>query len=67
MSNGKSAIGWIGLGVMGRNFARTIAEQGLERKSETNLTGLEFKHPVDISALWQQMKCSDRHAGALVE
>jgi hypothetical protein len=42
-----------------------LVAQGPEGKLETNLEGLEFKHPVDISDLWQQMKCSDCHTGAL--
>ena len=45
----------------------TIVAQGPEGKMESNLSGLEFKHPTDISGMWQQMKCSDCHAGALVE
>jgi hypothetical protein len=45
----------------------TIVAEGPEEKQETSLAGLEFKHPVDISGLWQQMKCSDCHAGSLVE
>jgi len=44
-----------------------IVAQGPEGKVASNLAGLEFKHPVDISGLWQQMKCSDCHAGNLVE
>jgi nitrate/TMAO reductase-like tetraheme cytochrome c subunit len=45
----------------------TIVAQGPEGKLETNLNGVGFKHPTDISDMWQQMKCSDCHAGALVD
>ena len=45
----------------------TLVAQGPAGKLDTNLAGLHFKHPVDISGMWQQMKCSDCHAGALVE
>jgi len=49
------------------NACHSLVAQGPAGKLETNLAGLEFKHPVDISGLWQQMKCSDCHAGSLVE
>ncbi len=49
------------------NACHIIIAQGPEGKPETNLAGLEFKHPVDISDAWQQMRCSDCHDGSLVE
>ena len=49
------------------NACHTIIVQGPAAKPETSLAGLEFKHPVDISGLWKQTKCSDCHAGSLVE
>jgi nitrate/TMAO reductase-like tetraheme cytochrome c subunit len=49
------------------NACHTLVAQGPAGKLETNLAGLDFKHPQDISGLWQQMKCSDCHAGSLVE
>jgi len=45
----------------------SIVRQGPEGTPETSLAGLPFKHPVDISGLWQQTNCSDCHTGALVE
>ena len=44
-----------------------IIAQGPEGNLETSLAGLEFKHPVDISDAWQQMRCSDCHDGSLAE
>ena len=49
------------------NACHTIIVQGPAAKPETSLAGLEFKHPVDISGQWKQTKCSDCHAGSLVE
>jgi nitrate/TMAO reductase-like tetraheme cytochrome c subunit len=49
------------------NACHTLIAQGPAGKLETNLAGLDFKHPVDISGAWQQMNCSDCHAGSLVE
>ncbi len=45
----------------------TIIAQGPDGDLETNLAGLEFKHPVDISEAWKEMNCSDCHAGSLVD
>ena len=45
----------------------TLIMQGQAGKLEANLAGVEFKHPVDISGLWKQTKCSDCHSGSLVE
>jgi len=45
----------------------TIIVQGPEGKQKTSLAGLEFKHPVDTSGLWEEMMCSDCHDGSLAE
>ena len=45
----------------------TLIMQGQAGKLESNLAGLEFKHPVNISGVWKQTKCSDCHSGSLVE
>ena len=50
------------------NVCHTIVGQGPgEKLSTISLQGMEFRHPVDISDAWQQMKCSDCHDGALAE
>lgn len=45
----------------------TIVSQGPPGKMESSLDGLPFKHPVDISGMWKDMKCSDCHDGSTVE
>jgi hypothetical protein len=45
----------------------TIIQQGPAGELESSLAGLEFTHPTDISDVWQQTKCSDCHAGSLVD
>ena len=49
------------------NACHTIIVQGPEGKPETSLTGLEFRHPVDISGQWKETNCSDCHDGSLAE
>jgi nitrate/TMAO reductase-like tetraheme cytochrome c subunit len=44
-----------------------IVAQGPTGQEETSLTGLEFKHPVDVSGAWQQSNCSDCHDGTTLE
>ncbi len=41
----------------------TIIEQGPPGALEKNIDGLPFKHPVDISDMWQEMNCFDCHTG----
>jgi len=45
----------------------TIIAQGPAEKIESDLGGLEFSHPEDISGAWQEMKCSECHDGSLVD
>ncbi|MCG6954931.1 MAG: NapC/NirT family cytochrome c [Gemmatimonadetes bacterium] len=44
-----------------------LIAQGPPVKLETSVPGLDFKHPVDIAGLWEQMSCSDCHAGSVVK
>jgi len=41
----------------------SIIEQGPPGAVEKSTDGLEFKHPVDISEMWQEMNCYDCHTG----
>ncbi len=45
----------------------TLIAQGPADSLESSVTGLEFKHPVDISEAWKEMNCSDCHDGSMVE
>ena len=40
-----------------------IVEQGPAGKTEKNIEGLEFKHPVDIGEDWKESSCNDCHSG----
>jgi len=44
-----------------------IVAQGPPGKRETNLAGLDFKHPVDIGGFWKETGCSECHSGDLAE
>ena len=44
-------------------ICHTIIEQGPPGALEKNIDGLPFKHPVDISDMWQEMNCFDCHTG----
>ncbi|MCX6361728.1 MAG: cytochrome C, partial [Armatimonadetes bacterium] len=39
-----------------------VAQRGADGKLEQNMSGLPFKHPVDIGTAWQDTNCSDCHA-----
>ena len=44
------------------NACHLIIEQGDGKTvNETNLAGLEFKHPVDIGEAWKEMSCHECH------
>ena len=45
------------------NNCHVIVAQGPPGQEETSLTGLEFKHPVDIEEAWKEMACSECHTG----
>jgi hypothetical protein len=49
------------------SVCHTIIVQGPQGQQETDVAGLEFKHPVDVSEMWRQANCSDCHDGSLVE
>ncbi|MGD8329864.1 MAG: NapC/NirT family cytochrome c [Acidobacteriota bacterium] len=46
------------------NACHTIIAQGAPGSLDTSVTGLAFKHPVDIAGMWQQTKCSECHDGS---
>ncbi len=43
-----------------------IIAQGVAGAMETQVDGLEFKHPEDIGEDWKEMSCTDCHTGELV-
>ena len=46
------------------NACHTLIAQGQDGNLENNLAGLEFRHPVDISGMWRDTKCSECHTGS---
>lgn len=49
------------------NTCHTIIAQGPAGHEERSVTGLEFKHPVDIDEAWKDMNCFDCHDGSMME
>ncbi len=47
------------------NTCHVILAQKLDHENlRISLTGVEYKHPVDIGDAWKQMNCSDCHSGS---
>ncbi len=45
------------------NLCHVIAEQQFEREAvRMSLTGLEYRHPVDVGDAWKDMNCTECHA-----
>jgi len=47
------------------NTCHVILAEKLDNEPQrVSLTGLDYKHPVDIGEAWKQMNCSDCHTGS---
>jgi hypothetical protein len=45
------------------SLCHTIVKQGPISNPESNLAGMEFRHPTDIEGAWKDVNCSDCHLG----
>jgi nitrate/TMAO reductase-like tetraheme cytochrome c subunit len=45
------------------SLCHTIIKQGPISNPESNIAGMEFRHPTDIEGAWKDVNCSDCHLG----